>query len=58
MAQIASHGYILVRKFRNQKLQNIHHRLDHLYLVDMLMTHDITNHVEDIEADFCLSADN
>ena len=54
VAQIASHRYILVRKFRNQKLQVIHHRLDHLYLVDVLMTHDITNHVKDIDGRFLL----
>lgn len=54
VAQIASHRYILVRKFRNQKIQDIHHRLDHLYLVDVLMTHYITNHMKDIDGRFLL----
>ena len=49
MSQIVRNGYILVGKFGNQELQYIHHRLYHLYLIDVLMAHDVANHVDDVK---------
>ena len=50
MAQVSGRQKAVIRQLRNQKFQDIHHRLNHLYLINMLMAHNIPNHMNDIKS--------
>ena len=49
VADVVRHGTLFVWQFLDNQIEHIEHASYHLYLVDMLMAHDVADEMEDIE---------
>ena len=49
VADVVRHGTLFVWQFLDNQIEHIEHASYHLYLVDMLMAHDVAYEMEDIE---------